>query len=310
MARIIGGLGFQAGVIVGMRAGHRLQHQRRVGDGALSGPLAVSASHADLRALLASPAKLDRGDDAYVRAALVEAAQAQAAGHGFDIAEALSFRTLVERTPPPEVLPMLGVPYAVTPIVVTTDGFVTLYVLFGDDEGRLRQILVAQLAELETTRRRLLAAAALVAFRCNDDGHARVTVPDQAALVVGYAWAGRALLMMLNDARLPVRREVAPERLNQSRLRRGKPPLAPLWRLDAALSHELYTTQLGPNRGQARDRGGHHRSPVAHDRRGHQRRLADGRTVWVRPTRVGELLRHLTRRRAFYALPDSQEVGQ
>ena len=92
----------------------------------------------------------------------------------------------------------------------------------------------------------------------------------------------------------------APTSLNRARRARGRPPIPACWKIDAT----SWVTKMSGLAGRRRreSRGGHHRSPVAHDRRGHQRRLRSGKTTWVRSSRVGEILKHLTRHRAFYEL--------
>ena len=108
------------------------------------------------------------------------------------------------------------------------------------------------------------------------------------------------LLGLIADRRIPQSRIEAPAQLNKARRARGRPAIPACWKIDAA----SWVTRLAAPRGRSGEsRGGHHRPPVAHDRRGHQRRLRSGKTTWVRSSRVGEILKHLARHRAFYELP-------
>jgi hypothetical protein len=65
--------------------------------------------------------------------------------------------------------------------------------------------------------------------------------------------------------------------INQKRLQKGKLPL-----------YDWNTVVIEP-RPQAprKDPVGTHASPRLHDRRGHQRKLPSGKTVWVKPCKVG-----------------------
>ena len=101
---------------------------------------------------------------------------------------------------------------------------------------------------------------------------------------------------------LPARRNITSTKHNAVRLKIGKPAIPDLWRLDLSAGAESYTTPIHPRR-KSDHKGRHagmHASPIAHDRRGHRRRLRSGRTVWVRSCHVGTLIKHMTRKREFY----------
>jgi hypothetical protein len=67
------------------------------------------------------------------------------------------------------------------------------------------------------------------------------------------------------------------EGLTSRRLRaKGRAPL-----------YDWVTVEVAPVKPKAAPQGGTHASPRAHDRRGHLRRLPSGKSVWVRPCRVG-----------------------
>lgn len=88
-----------------------------------------------------------------------------------------------------------------------------------------------------------------------------------------------ALAMLATDG-VEVETIPAPERLNKQRVAKGKHPI-PSWQ---RVNSKPYITALLARRSGARrgPGGGHHASPVMHVRRGHLRRLEDGRQIWVR----------------------------
>lgn len=71
--------------------------------------------------------------------------------------------------------------------------------------------------------------------------------------------------------------EEAPERLNRKRQRQGKLPIAEVRRIKIAMNEKLVSK---------RRQGGTHASPIMHWRRGHMRRLENGKIVPVAPTIV------------------------
>lgn len=107
-----------------------------------------------------------------------------------------------------------------------------------------------------------------------------------------------AALAAIADDRQPLERVEAPLKLNKARERRGKKPIPPMWKV----SYITYLNRPHSEGGQRANDGGTHASPRPHDRRGHTRHIKSGREVWVRPSRIGEIERHLIRDRAFYSL--------
>lgn len=65
--------------------------------------------------------------------------------------------------------------------------------------------------------------------------------------------------------------------VNRRRVSKGKKPL-----------YEWRTVQVKPAAPKAPSKGGTHASPRLHDRRGHTRRLSTGKTVWIKPHKVGK----------------------
>lgn len=66
--------------------------------------------------------------------------------------------------------------------------------------------------------------------------------------------------------------------INQTRLKKGKPPLLFDW----------HTVEVGPKAIKNEPQGGTHASPRLHDRRGHWRTCKSGRQVWVKACKVGD----------------------
>lgn len=83
-------------------------------------------------------------------------------------------------------------------------------------------------------------------------------------------------LTAINCTNVRSERHEANARLQKKRAKKGKKPLFSYW-----------TLQLEPTNGGRNDLGGTHASPRVHLRRGHPRRLASGKTVWVQPHVVG-----------------------
>ena len=65
--------------------------------------------------------------------------------------------------------------------------------------------------------------------------------------------------------------------INKKRLERNKPPIY-TWR----------TLIVSGKKIDKEDHGGTHASPRFHERRGHHRRLPNGKTVWVKSCKVGD----------------------
>ena len=105
------------------------------------------------------------------------------------------------------------------------------------------------------------------------------------------------LLSLIADSRSSVIRVEADAALNKARVKRGKTPILPYWKIEPPKPTVLVP---GSAPKPATAKGGTHASPRPHDRRGHPRNLKSGRTVWVRDCRIHALLLHLTRGRDFY----------
>ena len=106
------------------------------------------------------------------------------------------------------------------------------------------------------------------------------------------------ILSLIADSRSSVTRVVADDKLNKARIKNGKAPIPPYWRIEAGPTVLIPGAIPKP----ATAKGGTHASPRPHDRRGHPRNLKSGRTVWVRECKINALLPHLTRTREFYAV--------
>jgi hypothetical protein len=91
------------------------------------------------------------------------------------------------------------------------------------------------------------------------------------------------MLRLLADASIPVVYKEEPVRLNVARAKQGKHKI-PGHTVVQTRDYVATFTHAGSKRGEAK--GGHHASPIAHWRRAHQRHLADGRVVLVRPSKV------------------------
>jgi hypothetical protein len=52
-------------------------------------------------------------------------------------------------------------------------------------------------------------------------------------------------------------------------------------------TYDWHTVTIGPKQSKSESQGGSHASPRLHDRRGHLRRLRNGKNVWVLPCKVG-----------------------
>jgi hypothetical protein len=63
---------------------------------------------------------------------------------------------------------------------------------------------------------------------------------------------------------------------NKRKIAQGKPP-----------AYDWKTVVIAPIKPRSEYRGGTHASPRQHDRRGHMRRLKNGKTVWVKSCKVG-----------------------
>ena len=88
------------------------------------------------------------------------------------------------------------------------------------------------------------------------------------------AFVGTWLKSMSCEAHVPF---VRPTFTNRRKIAAGKLP-----------SYDWRTVIVEPRTVKREHQGGTHASPRQHDRRGHIRRLASGRQVWVKPCKVGD----------------------
>lgn len=93
------------------------------------------------------------------------------------------------------------------------------------------------------------------------------------------------MLAMLANAGIPISHIAAPEKLNKARVKQGKAPIPPHTVVETAGYVTVVTRDAAVARLKAHQ-GGTHASPIAHSRRGHERRLASGVVIPVRATRV------------------------
>lgn len=111
------------------------------------------------------------------------------------------------------------------------------------------------------------------------------------------------MLRILADASVPIIDHPAPVRLNKARARAGKPPIPAHTEVKTG---DYVSSYKSAKSSRVRvSKGGHHSSPIAHNRRHHLRRLASGKVVPVRETKVNwrdsEALHRL-----FYRLPKGE----
>lgn len=105
--------------------------------------------------------------------------------------------------------------------------------------------------------------------------HDTTLTEQDAKRIMGIAFGWYQILAQQS---IPVYQPyVRPTILNQRKIAKGKPP-----------KYEWKTVYLEPIKPRSEPKGGTHASPRLHDRRGHLRRLRNGRSVWVRPCKVGD----------------------
>lgn len=100
---------------------------------------------------------------------------------------------------------------------------------------------------------------------------------EEARLVLGIIAKWYHSMMATKTAYQPF---VRPTFTNQRKIAAGKQP-----------SYDWRTVVIDGKVIKCEHKGGTHASPRLHDRRGHSRRLPDGRIVWVRPCKVGDASR-------------------
>lgn len=93
-----------------------------------------------------------------------------------------------------------------------------------------------------------------------------------------------ACLLMLNTRNIERETVKASEKLQRARKRRNRPPIPDYDRVNSLPYVTSLTSRRSGERGE--DKGGTHRSPVAHIRMGHPRTYADGRSIFIRDTMV------------------------
>ena len=100
---------------------------------------------------------------------------------------------------------------------------------------------------------------------------------EEARLVLGVLAKWYHSMMATKTAYQPF---VRPTFTNKRKIAEGKKP-----------TYDWRTVVIDGKVIKCEHKGGTHASPRLHDRRGHSRRLPDGRIVWVRPCKVGDASR-------------------
>ena len=85
-------------------------------------------------------------------------------------------------------------------------------------------------------------------------------------------------LMSLTPQTQAYRAKERPSFINSKRRAKGKPPALFDW----------HTVVIAPRPEPGPPKGGTHASPRLHDRRGHWRKHPNGKTIWVKPCKVGD----------------------
>ena len=96
---------------------------------------------------------------------------------------------------------------------------------------------------------------------------------EEAKLVLGVLVNWYQAMAANKEAYQPF---VQPTFTNQRKISKGKPP-----------TYSWHTVVIDGKSIKHESQGGTHASPRLHDRRGHSRRLPDGRIVWVKSCKVG-----------------------
>jgi hypothetical protein len=87
-----------------------------------------------------------------------------------------------------------------------------------------------------------------------------------------------AWLAAINQETKAYKPVARPSLINSKRAAKGQGPLLFDW----------HTVKIEPPSPKAEHQGNTHASPRLHDRRGHVRRLSNGKTCWVKPCKVGD----------------------
>ena len=97
---------------------------------------------------------------------------------------------------------------------------------------------------------------------------------DVAELMLAYVGNWLESLSLRNEAYVPVVQQTF---TNRRKMAQGKTP-----------TYDWTTVIVEPVKPRQENQGGTHASPRLHDRRGHLRRLQNGKTCWVKPHKVGD----------------------
>ncbi|NDH05263.1 hypothetical protein EBX93_04965 [bacterium] len=117
-----------------------------------------------------------------------------------------------------------------------------------------------------------VADAEMLRYGSMDDGVE--LEKDVAELMLAYVGNWLESLSLKNEAYAPV---VQKTFTNRRKIAQGKMP-----------TYDWTTVIIEPVKARQEDKGGTHASPRLHDRRGHLRRLQNGKTCWVKPHKVGD----------------------
>jgi hypothetical protein len=111
----------------------------------------------------------------------------------------------------------------------------------------------------------------LVHYRALDE--LQTLTKEDAEMTLGFVGAWYESLSKRNEAYVP---NVQQTFTNKRKIAQGKVP-----------TYEWRTVTIEAVKPRKESKGGTHASPRLHDRRGHMRRLASGKTVWVKNCKVG-----------------------
>jgi hypothetical protein len=101
--------------------------------------------------------------------------------------------------------------------------------------------------------------------------------PEESGLILGMVASWFEAMDKKLEASQPVVKQTF---TNRRKIAEGKAP-----------SYDWVTVTVEPSKAKAEHQGGTHASPRLHDRRGHMRRLPNGKTVWVKACKVGDVTR-------------------
>jgi hypothetical protein len=114
----------------------------------------------------------------------------------------------------------------------------------------------------------------------SDDGMPRLVPDNEESDITKFLHVLGDFLVAMNSVGTRVESTEVSAKLNAKRSKQNKEPLSTYRILDLSmLDRERVVRDLSK---------GTHASPALHDRRGHMRKLKTGKTVWVKPCRVGK----------------------